>query len=245
MELIIVESLFLKQKLKIKINSLGLEEDSLRNLKDGRTYFGFISPTDENINKRIDFNTGNNDIINTNSDIHYGLQFRIKFDIRENCYNIKDCSFGNGYGTFQKVCKEMKIKDNTLINIGDNYIVFTFGVDDQEVNDIIDNEKQNILSVKVFRGELVNYSYVFNQSQINKIFFGKGENCNIVLNDEILDDIHCVIEFKEHIGWVINDGFGNKASENGTWINLSEETKIFEGMLIQSNQNIYKCHLIQ
>ena len=26
---------------------------------------------------------------------------------------------------------------------------------------------------------------------------------------------------------------------------LSEETKIFEGMLIQSNQNIYQCHLIE
>ena len=65
-----------------------------------------------------------------------------------------------------KVFKEMIIKDNTLINIGDNYIVITFGVDEvePEENDTIDNEKQKILSVKVFRGELVNYSYVFNQS---------------------------------------------------------------------------------
>ena len=146
-----------------------------------------------------------------------------------------------------KVQKEMVIKDNTLINIGDNYIVITFGVDEvePEENDTIDNEKQKILSVKVFRGELVNYSYVFNQSQINKILIGKGENCNIVVNDEILDDIHCVIEFKDKKGWILNDGYENKNSENGTWINLSEETKIFEGMLIQSNQNIYQCHLIE
>ena len=146
-----------------------------------------------------------------------------------------------------KVQKEMVIKDNTLINIGDNYIVITFGVDEvePEENDTIDNEKQKILSVKVFRGELVNYSYVFNQSQINKILIGKGENCNIVVNDEILDDIHCVIEFKDKKGWILTDGYENKNSENGTWINLSEETKIFEGMLIQSNQNIYQCHLIE
>ena len=107
------------------------------------------------------------------------------------------------------------------------------------------DENQKILSAKVFRGELVNYSYVFNQTQINKILIGKGENCNIVLNDEVLDDIHCNIEFRNQKGWVISDGYNQKNSDNGTWICLSEETKIFEGMLIQSNQNIYKCHLIQ
>jgi len=245
LELIIVESLFLDENLKIKINATGLETGSLRNKKDGFIYFGLLSPIDENINKKIDFNTGNNDIINSKNDIHYGLQFRIKFDIDEYCYYIKDYSFGNGYGTFMKVCREMKIKDNTLINIGNNYIVLTFGVDEleQEENDTID-ENQKILSVKVFRGELVNYSYVFNQTQINKILVGKAENCNIVLNDDLLDDIHCVIEFKNKKGWMISDGYDRKNSENGTWICLSEETKVFEGMLIQSNQNIYKCHLI-
>lgn len=245
LELIIVESLFLDENLKIKINATGLENNSLRNKKDGCTYFGLLSSCDENINKKIDFNTGNNEIINTKNDIHYGLQFRIKFDLEENSYFIKDYSFGNGYGTFMKVFNEIKIKDNTLINIGNNYIVFTFGVDElsPEENDTID-ENQKILSVKVFRGELVNYSYVFNQAQINKILIGKDEKCNIVLNDDLLEDIHCVIEFKNKKGWYISDGYENKKTENGTWICLSEETKIFEGMLIQSNQNIYKCHLI-
>ena len=245
LELIIVESLFLDENLKIRIDATGLENNSLRNKKDGRTYFGLLSSSDENINKKIDFNTGNNEIINTKNDIHYGLQFRIKFDLEENSYFIKDYSFGNGYGTFMKVFNEIKIKDNTLINIGNNYIVFTFGVDElsPEENDTID-ENQKILSVKVFRGELVNYSYVFNQAQINKILIGKDEKCNIVMNDDLLADIHCVIEFKNNKGWYISDGYENKKTENGTWICLSEETKIFEGMLIQSNQNIYKCHLI-
>ena len=139
LELIIVESLFLEENLKININAKGLENGSLRKKNDGLTYFGLLSPNDENINKKIDFNTGNNEIINTNSDIHYGLQFRIKFDISDYCYYIKDFSFGKGYGTFMKVYKEMKIKDNTLINIGSNYIVLTFGVDEElEGNDTID-----------------------------------------------------------------------------------------------------------
>ena len=78
---------------------------------------------------------------------------------------------GRGYGTFMKVINEIKIKDNTLINIGNNYIVFTLGVDslEPEENNIITNEKEKVLSVKVFRGELTNYSYAFNQSQFKKI----------------------------------------------------------------------------
>ena len=46
-----------------------------------------------------------------------------------------------------------------------------------EENDTID-ENQKILSVKVFRGELVNYSYVFNQAQINKILIGMKKKIN-------------------------------------------------------------------
>ena len=245
LELIVKESLFLEENLKIKINALGLEESSKKEL-NGKTYFGLPSPVDEKINKKIDFPTGNNDIINTNSDIHYGVQFRIKFDIDEYCYYIKDCSYGRGYGTFMKVINGMKIRDNMLINIGNNYLVITFGVDDSEPeeNNTID-ENQKILSIKVFGGDLVNYSYAFNANQVNKILIGKDEKCNVVLIDELLDDVHCMIEFKNNKGWILYDGYENKNSENGTWVSLAEDTQIYDGMLIQSNQNIYLCHLIE
>ena len=248
LELTIKESLYLKVGLIIKINALGLEEESLRGKKDGNVFFGIISPDDLKNNKKIDFSTKNNDINkNDNNPIEYGRQFRIRYDLEKNCYFIKDCSRGSGYGSFMKVIQEMKIKDSTLINIGDNYIVFTLGVDELEPNETnnIDAEIEKVLSVKVFRGELVNYSYVFNQSQIDKIYIGNNESCNIVLNDNLLDDIHCSIEYKRNIGWVINDGYNNKKSQNGTWISLTDETEIFEGMIIQSNQNIYQCHIIE
>ena len=259
LELKILESLYFQEGFIIKINALGLIEKSLRDIKDGNTFFGMISPDDEQNRKKIDFSTGNNgneksnenqnnkDISDNNNYINYGRQFVIRYDLDENWYFIKDCSMGSGYGTFMKVINEIKIKDNTLINIGNNYVVFTLGVDtlEPEENDIITNEKEKILSVKVFRGELTNYSYVFNQSQIDKIYIGNNEECNIVLNDNLSDDFHCSIEYKKEIGWVINDGYNNKKSENGTWICLSEETKITEGMVIQSNQNIYQCHIIE
>lgn len=253
LELIVKESLYLKENLLIKIDALGLIEKSLRNKKDGCTYFGLNPPNDEENSKNIDFSTGSDNIKetdNNNSDpIHYGRQFCIRYDIGESCYFIKDCSYGSGYGSFMKVIKEMKIKDNTLINIGENYVVFTLGVDvlesDENYNDAYLSNDERILSVKVFRGELINYSYAFNQSQINKILIGKDESCNIVLNDNLLDNIHCCIEYKQYNGWFLNDGYNNVASENGTWICLSEDTKIFEGMIIQSNQNIYECHITE
>ena len=222
---------------------MGLVDKSLRNIKDGNTYFGIISPNDDKNDKKIDFSTGD-----SNNLVESGRQFCIRFDLNENCYMIKDCSFGSGYGSFMKLVTEMKIKDNTLINIGNNYIVFTLGVDELEPNedeDDIDEEIEKVLSVKVFRGELINYSYVFNESQTNKIYIGNNESCNIVLNDNLVDDIHCSIEYNKERGWIINDGYNNKKSEIGTWISLSDEKKIFEGMIIQSNQNIYECHIIQ
>ena len=252
LELTIKESLFFKEEKVIKINALGLEEKSLRSDKDGYTYFGIIPPYDEKNIKKIDFSTGDGTInlnnTNENNTIHYGRQFRIRFDLNDNCYYIKDCSGGKGYGTFMKVINEMKIKDSTLINIGNYYIVFTLGVDElepEENNNIYELEKEKILSVKVFGGELINYSYAFNQSQTNKILIGSNEDCNIFINDNLLDGIHCNIEYKKSEGWLINDGYNNKASESGTWICLSEETKIFEGMVIQSNQNIYQCNIVE
>ena len=254
LELKIIESLYFKEGFTIKLNSLGLIGPSLRDVKDGNTYFGIIPLNDEQNSKKIDFSTWNNENkenLNNNDKenipVNYGRQFLIRFDLEENCYFIKDCSFGSGYGTFMKVIDEMKIKDNTLINIGNNYLVFTLGVDelDPEENDINQQEKEKVLSVKVFRGELTNYSYAFNQSQINKIYIGNNEECNIVLNDNISDEYQCSIEYKKGIGWVINDGYNGNKSENGTWISLSEETKITEGMIIQSNQNIYLCHIIK
>ena len=246
LELIIKDSLYLEIGLKIKINALGLIGKSLRNIKNGYTYFGVLLPDEEN-NNEIDFSTidFSNNIINMNDNqILTGRQFRIRFDINNNCYFIKDCSYGRGYGSFVKIINEMKIKDNTLINIGENYVVFTFGNSDSEISDNNNNiENEKILSVQIFSGEKNNYYYGFNQREIKKILIGTNENCNIVLNDNFLDDVHCNIEYKRGIGWVINDGYQNKKSERGTWLCLREETKIFEGMIIQSNQNIYECHI--
>ena len=52
MELTIKESLYLKEGLVIKINAMGLVDKSLRNIKDGNTFYGILSSNDENNDKK-------------------------------------------------------------------------------------------------------------------------------------------------------------------------------------------------
>lgn len=178
--LTIKDSLFLKVGLRIKINALGLEGNSLRNKKDGFTYFGLMAPNERESDINIDFSTSDitNNINNYKDEpIQYGRQFGIRFDINKSCYYIKDCSNGSGYGSFMKIINQIKIKDKTLINIGGNYLAFSFGTNDYEQLDDEANEKENenesILTIIVFSGESNNISYVFNQNQTNKIYIGK------------------------------------------------------------------------
>lgn len=220
----------------------------MRNKKDGFTYFGLMDPSESERDINIDFSTSDitNNINNYKDEpMQYGRQFRIRFDINKYCYFIKDCSNGNGYGSFMKIKNEMKIKDKTLINIGNNYIAFSFGTNDYEQNYDEAIENESILTIIAFSGESNNISYVFNHNQTNKIYIGKNENCNIVLNDDLLEDFHCTVEYREKIGWVIKDGYNNEKSTFGTWFGLSDERKVVEGMIIQSNQNIYECHITE
>ena len=43
-------------------------------------------------------------------------------------YYLKD--LGHGFGTFIKITEWSEIKNNFLLNIGENYIVFTLGLEE-------------------------------------------------------------------------------------------------------------------
>ena len=74
---------------------------------------------------------------------------------------------GCGFGTFKKLISQTKIKDNFFINIGNSYIVFTFGDDEKK------NYNSEILYLKVFSPN-INYERIsFNPLYYNtkKTFF--------------------------------------------------------------------------
>ena len=250
LQLEIINSLTFDKGTKIIINPLGLESDSLRNVKDGFTFFGYY-PKEElenlNPNQQIDFLVKTKDQ-NFEQRI-IGRHFSIRFNLEDLSYYIKD--LGNGYGTFMKITQEIQIKDNYLINIGNSFIVCTFGLDEieNENNDYNEEDKDKILNIKVFGSDSKTFPYFFNPNEIRQIFIGRDISNNIIIDDSLLSRIHCTIEYYENKGWVINDGNTkdinniNKPSTNGTWLYLIDDTKIENGMIFKSSQNIYECHL--
>ena len=257
LELTIIESLYFQQGYTIKINSLGLVGESLRDIKDGNTFFGYIENENENNfnndnsyekGKGIDFVVKPRENSDENQNIE-GRYFRIRFDANNMKYYIKD--LGCGYGTFKKISKETKLKDSYLVNIGNSYIVFTFGIDEYDLdgNNIADADK--ILNIKVFSEIPKAEPYFFNPQQFTKIFIGRDISCNIIVDDTLLSRVHCTIEYKQDGCWVISDGkidddlSQSRPSTNGTWLYLIEETEIEEGMIFKSNQNVYECHIIK
>ena len=247
----IINSLTSQKNLKIEINALGMISDSKRKAYDGNTFFGYIENNDENNdnNNEVDFIIKPKDLNNGNNNNIIGRYFRIRFDINTLKYYIKD--LGCGFGTFKKISRETKIKDSYLINIGNSYIVCTFGVDEYDVDrkNIADADK--ILNIKVFSEIPKPEPYFFNPQQFKRIYIGRDISCNIIVDDNLLSRVHCTIEYKDEKGWVIIDGkidddfSQNRPSTNGSWLYLIEETQIDDGMIFKSNQNVYECHFIK
>ena len=264
----IINSFSLNKNLKIEINPLGMINGSKRNANDGFTYFGLIDNSDDDEeednnedkksnkekdkNKEVDFEMNTNDIntTNENSDL-IGRHFRIRFDIKTMKYYIKD--LGLGYGTFKKIVEKAKIKDTYLINIGNSYIVCTFGIDEYypegKSNYVESGDKT--LNIRVFSDIPQAEPYFFNPKQFKRIYIGRDISCNIIIDDSLLSRVHCTIDYTEDEGWIIYDGKidddinNNKASTNGTWLFLIEETEIKDGLIFKNNKNAFECHIVK
>jgi hypothetical protein len=78
-------------------------------------------------------------------------------------YYLKD--LGNGFGTFVKIQSETLLRDNSLINIGDSYLVCTMGVEEENIHSEYagsdhnikipsssNKEYEHLLNVKIFSG---------------------------------------------------------------------------------------------
>ena len=253
LEIEIINSLSENSNSTIEINSLGMVQGSKRKAKDGITYFGLIDEDNSyidtnNNNQDVDYIINTNEIINEENNNLLGRHFRIRFDINMMKYYIKD--LGRGFGTFKKIINKAKIKDSYLLNIGNSYIVCTFGVDEyyQEGMGIEDGDKT--LNIKVFSEIPQTEPHFFNPKQFKRVYIGRDISCNIIVDDSLLSRVHCTIEYNDEEGWVIYDGkinddeSKNKPSTNGTWLYLIEEIPIEEGLIFKNNKNAFECHII-
>ena len=226
LDLEVINSWILPQGLLLHFNNEGLE-NSLRNMKDGITYFGFLKNNNQdNNNIEIDY------IINPKDEEYddnryVGKHFKIEYCLNDNKYYIQDLGFG--YGTFIKIIDELKLNDNYLINIGQTYIVFK----------ISDNDTINI---KIFSGNEKYEPYIF-KCDINKtILIGRDYNCDISIEDKRLSRFHCNINYDINNNiWLLKDGNKNSKSTNGTWLYAAENYQIYDGMIFKTNHNLFKC----
>ena len=223
--------------------------NSKRQKKDGITYFGTILGQGDDIENDIDVEIKNNE--NYEDDGFYGRHFMIKFNPDDLNYYIKD--LGKGIGTFIKIQEWTEIKNNLLLNIGDNYIVLSFDDDENEENENnnnIDNQLENFLNIKIFSLSTQVKSYKFYTSDC-PITIGRSNENNIYIDDDMLSRIHCTIDIGNG-KWYIQDGYAKnglreeeiKKSTNGCWIYAYEEVQIVNKMIFKANHNLFICNLV-
>jgi len=234
LDLEILNSWNLPIGLQLHIDKYGLI-NSLRNEKDGVTYFGYQSEEELNSNPNIDFLLGPKG--QEYDEEFMGRHFQIRFDENTKKYYIKD--LGKGFGTFIKLVSETKIKDNLFINIGKTYIVFSFN-----------NEDEKEIIIKIFTGEEQCFTHIYNSVNEKCIIIGRDSKlCNVIIKDKMLSRIHCCINYKENKtddgickGWylIVGDLKGKK-STNDTWLYSAEDTLIYDKMIFKTNHNLFKC----
>jgi len=118
MELKVVSNGKLKNHV-LRINAMGLQ-GSLRNAKDGMTYIGSKKRGAKKASEVI------NDFIvpSKNKETakrHRGRHLQIEFKPDTYKYTIKD--LGIGFGAFVKIDRELELRDNHLLNLGESFII--------------------------------------------------------------------------------------------------------------------------
>ena len=79
--------------------------------------------------KSIDFNentntNNNNNLMTNSSEKNKKIFFKINYNFDRNLYYLIDMRVG--YGTFYKIEERTIISENSIINIGESYLVFSF-----------------------------------------------------------------------------------------------------------------------
>ena len=198
-------------------------------------------------------NNNNNILFEEIENKNEGKFFKIFFDKNTEKYFIKD--LGSGFGTFIRLMKDENyiLKDNTLINIGNSFLIFSYS-NNFDSNNLNDNNNNNYftnnydsiencnLYLKICAGENNYSTFVFDDK--NKIYsLGRNDKCDVIIHDKMLSRIHCVVCYEKNYNiWVIKDGGEKGMSTNGTWIFAFDEIEIKEGMIFKINANLLSCH---
>ena len=189
----------------IVINALGCE-NSLRNCKDGVTFFG---------SKKKEISSGQiiNDVVLpfVSKDLaknYRGKHFQIFYELSKDSYYIKDLKLG--FGTFYKLTKQYELKHSTLFLLGDSFILVNFIYQDRELPRLV-LKVTGKGSADVFNFSPSDYSE-------NYLTIGREKSCEVWLQGSLISKVHCTIYFSPEKGWILCDGdlSISQPSTNGT-----------------------------
>ena len=177
-----------------------------------------------------------------------GRHFQIKFNPTDLQYYLKN--LGHGFGTFIKINEWTEIKNNFLLGIGENYIVFTLGIDDDmRINEHMSNNHdealKDLINLKIFSGNIRHGKLSFSPKQ-EEFIIGRSPDCDVIIDDNMLSRFHCTVQFRKK-KWYIIDGIINKesnkiiSSTNGTWKFPFQDAVISDGMIFKANHNLFIC----
>ena len=253
------------------ITPLGLK-NSKRDAKDGIVLFGYerknnIKRETDNFNSENNIysnENGKNNINNStglivdefllndfvfpveekeeNNGLYEFPNFAIYYNVEDGNYYIKD--FNTGVGALMKI-KKFKMEQNTLINIGSNYLVVY-------VN-------KNLITIKIFNNntiidskdnkENLGQNYYMKEFQIKNnnntiITIGRSQKCDIVIEDMMLSKMQSYIEYNANEEcFYLNDGDGEKESTNGTWVFILNPIKIIDNFLFKAEHTLFVASL--
>ena len=188
------------------------------------------------LSKTSEIKENNNNLISTSIEKNKSAFFKIFYDFDKHIYYLLD--LGVGYGTFFKIEEDIAIKENTIINIGESYLIFSFRQTNIENEEEIINEDD--LYLKIYANE-TEYEPMIIPANDRIYQIGRSDKCDVYIKDRMLSRIHCIIFYIDN-NWSIKDGNENgNESTNGTWLYANEETEIKEGMRFKSNSCNFYC----
>lgn len=173
-----------------------------------------------------------------------------------------------------KVINYTPLKPDSLINIGDSYIVVSIGDeennDDEEYNNKAksprnnsNNENSNELNrcvtdnkldlhLKIYSGQLKIEPSTFRAEDKAVCRLGRTNDAEVSINDNMLSRLHCYIEFDASINtWILYDGYiseeegERRPSTNGTWLYLKDDTEIVNHFIFKANHTVFKSHVLE
>ena len=128
------------------------------------------------------------------------------------------------YGLYKKINKKIKLEKNLIISFS-IYHIYVKKKENNKIKIICVEDQNNII-----------YSEVLNNDK--EITIGRNPDCIISLDDDNISRIHMSLLYKND-NWYIYDGYNEKESLNGIWLN-----SINNSMEIENNNIIKMGKLI-